>query len=121
MNALKALAAIAVSAAAALVTALAGFGSDSTISDLDAKTWLISVGAILGSGGLVWFVENVHGVAGGIIKAVVGFLTAGIATLVVALDDSVVTQGEWLVAFIAAATATGFVYQLTNRETPPTG
>lgn len=118
MNSLKALAAIVVSAAAALVTGLAGFGSDAGIGDLDAKTWLIAAGSVLGSGGLVWFVQNVHGVAGGVIKAVLAFLTAGVASLVVALDDKVITQSEWLVAFIAAATATGFVYQLTSKDTP---
>ena len=119
MDALKAFAAIVVSAAGALVTGLAGFGSDATISNLDAKTWLIGIAAVLGSGGVVWFVENVHGVAGGVIKAVIAFLTAGIASLVVALDDKVITQAEWLTAFSAAAVATGFVYQLSSKDTPP--
>jgi len=108
---LKALAAIVISAAAALTTALAGFGSDATIGDLDAKTWLIAIGAILASGGLTWYVENVKGVAGTAIKTIAAFLTAGIASLVVALDDGAVTQAEMLVAFSAAALATGLVYQ----------
>lgn len=119
MNFLKALAAILVSAVGALVTGLAGFGSDASLSDLDAKTWLIAAGTVLGSGGLVWFVENVHGVAGGIIKTAVAFLTAGVGSLVVALDDSVITQAEWLTAFSTAAVATGLVYQLTNSTSPP--
>lgn len=119
MNSLKALAAIIVSAVGALVVGLAGFGSDASLDDLDAKTWLIALATVLGSGGLVWFVENVHGVAGGVIKAVVAFLTAGVGSLVVALDDKVITQAEWLTAFSAAAVATGFVYQLTNEDTPP--
>lgn len=120
MNSLKAFAAIVVSAAGALVVGLASFGSDASLGDLDAKTWLIGAGAVLGSGGVVWFVENIHGVAGGVIKAAVAFLSAGIASLVVALDDKVITQAEWLTAFSAAVVATGFVYQLSNNtSTPP--
>jgi hypothetical protein len=64
---------------------------------------------------LVWFAQNVPGVAGGAIKTVVAFLSAGVASLVVALDDSVVTQAEWLTAFSAAAVATGLVYQASNK------
>jgi hypothetical protein len=110
----KALAAIAVSAAGALVVAL-GTGA-TTVEDLDAKSWLIAGIAVLGSGGMVWIVENVEGVAGGVMKAVVAFLTAGFGSLVVALDDDVITQAEWLTAFAAAALATGFVYQLTSGD-----
>lgn len=116
MESLKAFAAIVVSAVGALVTGLAGFGSDASLNDLDAKTWLIAVGTVLASGGMVWFVENVKGFAGGVIKAVTAFLTAGVASLVVALDDNVITQAEWLTAFSAAAVATGFVYQLSNTK-----
>lgn len=115
MNALKAFVAIVISAAGALVVAL-GTGNDSSIGSLDTKTLLIAAITILGSGGLVWYEENIPGVAGGVIKAVAGFLTGGIASLVVALDDSHITQAEWLVAFIAAVTATGFVYQVTNSR-----
>ena len=110
----KALAAVVVSAAGALVVAL-GTGA-TEISDLDAKSWLIAAIAVLGSGGMVWIVENVAGIAGGVIKAVVAFLTAGFGSLVVALDDDVITQAEWLTAFAAAAVATGFVYQLTAGD-----
>jgi hypothetical protein len=113
---MKAIAAIVVSAAAALTTALSGFGSDAGLGDLDLKTWLIAIVAILGSGGLTWWVENVHGTAAGIIKTITAFLTAGIASLVVALDDSVITQAEWLVAFSAAALATGLVYQAKGPQ-----
>ncbi len=67
---------------------------------------------MLGSGGIVWFTEN--GAAHAYIKTVVAFLSAGIASLVTALNDNVITQSEWLVAFIAAVTATGLVYQVRN-------
>lgn len=111
MNALKALVAVVVSTAGALTVAL-GTGNNSSLGSLDTKTWLIALGTILGSGGLVWYAEN--GSAAPAIKAVLGFLSAGVASLVVALDDSTITQAEWLVAFVAAVTATGFVYQARN-------
>jgi len=114
-NALKALVAIVVSAAGALVVAL-GTGTDTGLGDLDAKSWLVAAIAVLGSGGIVWFVDNVSGVAGGVFKAVVAFLTAGFGSLVVALDDDKISQAEWLTAFAAAAVATGFVYQLTGKD-----
>lgn len=111
----KALIAILVAAAGALVVAL-GTGNDSGIGDLDAAHWLIAIGAVLGSGGVVWFTENIPGIAGGVIKAIVAFLSAGVASLVTALNDDHITQAEWLIAFIAAVTATGLVYQVTNRN-----
>ena len=69
---------------------------------------------MLGSGGVVWLCENLPGVAGGVMKAVVAFLSAGIASLVVALNDGHISQAEGLVALIAAVTATGLVYQAPN-------
>jgi hypothetical protein len=115
MTNLKALIAVAVSAAGALVVAL-GTGTDQTIGQLDAKHWLLAAVAVLGSGGVVWFTEN--GPAHAYIKAVVAFLSAGIASLVTALNDGVITQAEWLVAFSAAVAATGLVYQLSNGTAP---
>lgn len=112
MKGLKAFVAIVISVAGALVTAL-GTGTTS-IGDLSAKSWLLAAVAVLGSGGVVWYVENVQGYAGGVIKAGVGFLSAGIASLVVALDDNVITQAEWLTAFSVAVVATGLVYQAKN-------
>lgn len=110
MTAAKAVIAIIISAAGALVTAL-GPGSN-MIGQLDATHWLLAVAAVLGSGGVVWFVEN--GPWHTYIKAVVAFLSAGIASLVTALQDNNITQSEWIVAFIAAVTATGLVYQVSN-------
>lgn len=114
MTWLKAFLAIVVSAAGALVTALGTGHTD--VGDLDAKSWLIAALAVLGSGGLVWLTEN--GPVAPAIKAVIAFLTAGIGSLVVALDDMIISQAEWLTAFSAAVVATGFVFQVTNR--PPT-
>lgn len=113
MTNLKAIVTLVVSAAGALVVAL-GTGNNQNLGDLGLKHWLIAIGSVLGSAGMVWFTEN--GAAAPAIKAVVSFLTAGIASLVVALDDGLITQAEWLVAFAAAVTATGLVYQVSNAR-----
>ena len=111
MNYLKALVAVVVSAAGAIVVAL-GTGATS-IGDLDFQSWLIAALAVLGSGGMVWLTEN--GPAAPKIKAMMAFLSAGIGSLVLALDDNVVSQAELLTAATAAVVATGFVYQAANK------
>lgn len=108
----KALAAVLVSALGALVVALGTGATD--FEDISAQQWLIAAGAVLGSGGLVWLAEN--GPAAPAIKAVLAFLSAGVASLVLALEDDVLTRAEQLTAFSAAVVATGFVYQLTNKS-----
>lgn len=107
----KALISTVVAAAGALVVAL-GTGNTS-FGDISTKSWLIAGGTVLASGGLVWFTEN--GPAAPAIKAVISFLSAGVASLVVALDDSHITQAEYLTAFAAAVVATGFVFQAQNK------
>lgn len=107
----KAIAAVVVSALGALVVALGTGATD--FGDISTQQWLIAAGAVLGSGGLVWFTEN--GPAAPAIKAVMGFLSAGVASLVIALDDDVLTRAEQLTALSAAIVATGFVYQLRNE------
>lgn len=114
---LKAVIAAVVSAAGALIVAL-GTGNDQSIGDLGWRHWLTAALAVLGSGGIVWFTEN--GPWHAYIKTVVAFLSAGIASLVVALNDGHITQAEWLVAFSAAVTATGLVYQAKNTSAPTT-
>lgn len=106
----KAFATIIVSAVGALVAALGTGATD--VGDLDAKSWLIAIGTVLGSGGIVWLTEN--GPWHQYIKAVMAFLSAGIASLVIALDDNFISQAEWLTAFSAAVVATGLVYQVKN-------
>jgi hypothetical protein len=113
MNWLKAFLAVVVSAVGALVTAL-GTSPQQTLSHLGTATWLLAIGSVLGSGGLVYIVQNLPGIAGEVAKAIVAFLSAGVASLVVALNDNIITQAEWLTAFSAAVIATGLVYQGTN-------
>lgn len=108
----KSIVATAVAFIGALITAI-GPGNAS-LGDLDTKTWLVVIGTTLGSGSLVWLVDNIHGVMGGVAKAVLAALSAGVPSLVAALDDGVISQGEYLTAFSVAVTATGLVYQFTN-------
>jgi hypothetical protein len=108
----KALLAVVVSAGGAIIVALGTGNTD--FSDIDTKSWLIALLAVFGSGGLVWFTEN--GPAAPAIKAVLAFLSAGVASLVLSLDDDVITRAEYLTAFVAAVVATGFVYQVPNAQ-----
>ncbi len=110
----KAILAIVVSAGGALVTALATSPQQS-LHHLDTKTWLVAAIAVLGSGGVTWLVEN--GAAHTYIKAVVAFLTAGTGSLIVALNDGVINQSEWITAFTASTVALAAVYQITNKPT----
>ena len=110
MTYLKAFLAVVVSAAGALVVALGTGNTD--ISNIDTKSWLVTALAVLGSGGIVWLTEN--GPWHTYIKTVMAFLSAGIGSLVIALDDNHINQAEWLTAFSAAVVATGFVFQASN-------
>jgi peptidoglycan/LPS O-acetylase OafA/YrhL len=114
----KALLTLLVSAAGALITAIATTSSGS-VSDVDAKNWLIALASVLGSSAIVWWVENIHGTWGGVAKAILSFLGAGVASLVIALDDNVISQAEWLTAFATAVVATGLVYQTKGPDTSP--
>lgn len=113
MSYMKALLAILVSAVGAVVVALGTGATD--VSDISATSWLIAAGTVLSSGGIVWWTEN--GPAAPAIKAIMAFLSAGIGSLVIALDDGGLTRAEQLSAFAAAVVATGFVFQAQNR--PP--
>lgn len=108
---LKALTAVVVSAIGALTVALGTGATD--FGDISTQNWLVAAGVVFGSGGMVWLTEN--GPAAPAIKAVMAFLSAGIASLVIALDDDVLTRAEQLTALGAAIVATGFVYQIRNK------
>jgi hypothetical protein len=106
----KAFAAIVVSAIGALTVALGTGATD--FEDISTQGWLIAGGAVLASGGLVWFTEN--GPAAPIIKAIMGGLTAAVASATIALDDDVFTRAEQLTAVGAFVVGLGIVYQLKN-------
>src|SRR5688572_27027210 len=100
---LKAGLAVLVSAMGAVVVALGTGATD--FEDISTKSWLIAALAVIGSGGMVWLTEN--GPAAPAIKAVMAFLSAGIGSVVLALDDDVLTRAEQLTALSAAIIATG--------------
>src|SRR5688500_14908048 len=111
---IKALAAIVVAALGAAVVALGSGATD--FDDIDNKSWLVALLAVLGSGGMVWLTEN--GPAAPAIQAIMAFLSAGVGSLGLALDDDLLTRAEQLTALPAAIVASGFVYQLEDREPP---
>jgi hypothetical protein len=111
---IKGLIALAVAVLAALTTALTG---KTDFADIDTRTWLIALGAVLASGALTAFVTNVAGVAGGIIKAVIGAFGAAIASMVTSLDDQVLTQVEILTAISAFVVGLSLVYQIPEPAT----
>lgn len=116
MEYIKALAALLASAVAAIAAAV-GNGS---LDDLDGEGWVKIALVVLGGTAAVWFVENVPGVAGGIIKAVLGASTAFLAVLATGYEnDGVISQGELLSAVAALLAALTVVYQL--RNVPPSG
>lgn len=112
MGVLKALTAVAVSGIGAIILAL-GAVSTGDIGDLSTQSWLVAALAVLGSGGMVWLVENTT--VAPVAKAVLAILTAGIASFVVALDDGVISQTEFLTAVSVAIVASGFVYQAPRQ------
>lgn len=109
----KALVAILVAALGALTVAL-GTGNNGTFGSVDTKHWLVAALAILGSGGLTAALTNIQGVAGGMAKAIVAFLSGGIGTLVIALNDGHISQAEWLTAASVAVLAGAAVYEKAN-------
>jgi uncharacterized membrane protein len=108
--------ALAVAVLAALTTALTG---KTDIGDIDTRTWLIVLGTVLASGALTAFVTNVTGVAGGIIKAVVGAFGAAVTSLVTSLDDQVLTQVEMITALSAFVVGLSLVYQIPEPTPEP--
>ena len=108
--------ALAVAVLAALTTALTG---KTDIGDIDTRTWLIALGAVLASGALVVFVQNVTGLAGGIIKAVIGAFGAAVTSLITALDDQVLTQVEMITALSAFVVGLSLVYQIPEPTPEP--
>src|SRR5215831_18976757 len=85
----KAVVTFLVSAIGALAVAWDG---SSSFGDISLKQWLLAALAVLGSTGLVWFTQN--GPWHEYIKTVLAFLSAGISSLVLALDDNHITQTE---------------------------
>lgn len=107
----KALAACVVALIGSLVMAL---GPGEGLGDLSLLDGLTAVLAVLGSSGIVWYVEN--GPAARYAKALVAFCTAGVASLVVALSDNMIDTAEMLTAVSVALVASGIVYRVPNAD-----
>lgn len=105
---------------AAIATAIATGVGNGELDQLDTGQWIGVALVILGGTAITWFAENVPGVAGGIIKAVLAAGTAFLVALQVAYqNDHVISQGEWITAIGALLVALTAVYQLKN--VPPSG
>lgn len=54
-------------------------------------------------------------------KAIVGAGVAGLSALIVAMNDGVVTQSEWLGVAVATLTAAGTVWAVPNAPKEESG
>jgi hypothetical protein len=110
----KAIVALLAAVAAAIAT---GVGNGA-LDQLDFGQWVGVALTILTGTAATWFAENVEGVAGGIIKAILGAATSLLTAVQVGWqNDGMISQGEWFAAAAAALLALTAVYQL--RNTPP--
>lgn len=109
----KAIVATIVAILSALATAL-GTSPQQNLSHFDTRAWLTVIAAILSTGAITWWTENVPGIAGGIIKAVVGSFGAFLTALIAAYADNIVTQAELIGAISAGLVALAAVYQVPN-------
>lgn len=96
-----------------LVTAL-GTSPQQNLTHLSGTDWLKFIVAFLATGAVTWWVQNVPGIAGGIIKAFVAGAGAFCTALITAYADQIITQGELIGAFTAALLALASVYQVPN-------
>ena len=109
----KAIVALVASAAAAVAVAV----GNGAIDDLDGEDWVKIALVIVGGTAATWFAQNVPGVFGGVIKAVLGASAAGLTALSVAYEnDGVISQGEYLTALGATLVALTAVYQVSNEK-----
>jgi len=88
---------------------------DNTITLVEGLSIAVTA---LGSGWVVWYCANTR--YGKYAKAVVGGVTAGLSSLIVALDDQVVSYQEMTTAAVAAIVALGIVGAVPN-DNEPTG
>lgn len=107
MTVAKAIVAALIALGAALVPGLED-------SSLTAQEWITAALAVLGSGGIVWYVANGPGAR--YAKSVVGALAAGLTALLTALDDNVISSQEWTIAAVAVLVGLGVVAAVPNRQ-----
>lgn len=112
-NIAKAVVATVIALGSVLVTAL-GTSPQQNLSHFDGQDWLKVIVAFLATGAVTWWVQNIQGVAGGIIKAFVAGAGAFCTALITAYADQVITQGELLGAIVLGLSALAAVYQVPN-------
>jgi hypothetical protein len=102
---------------AAVATAVAAAVGNGSLDDLDGSGWVKVALVVLGGTAATWWSENVPGVFGGVIKAVLAAATAGLTALSVAYEnDGVISQGEYLTAVAATLVALAATYQVPNTK-----
>lgn len=102
---------------AAIITAIATAVTNGNLDDLSGGDWVKIALVVIGGSAATWFAENVQGVAGGIIKAVLAASTAFLTSISVAYEnDGVISQGELITALAALLVALTLVYQVPNAQ-----
>lgn len=112
----------AVTLVAALLTTLFMAVGAGSFSDLSTSDWVQTVVLFLGGSVVVGLLDNIPGVFGGVIKALVGAAVAGLTAWQIAYEnDHVITDGEWLGVAIAVIGALAAVYQIPDGPVSTTG
>lgn len=102
------------------IAAVAQVLGNGDFDKLDTGDWLAVAAAVLGSGALVYLGDNVPGVLGGAIKALVAGGSAFVASLIAGYAvDAHLSTGEWLVAASASIAILVGTYQV-DEGPPPT-
>ena len=104
----------------AILTAIIAAAGNGSIEALETNDWVKIALVVLGGTAATWWAQNVPGVAGGIIKAVLGAATAALTAWTVAYENAepvlnVISQGEWLTIVLAGFTALTAVYQVDEN------
>ena len=112
-NYAKAVVSTVIALGSVLVTAL-GTSPQQNLSHFSGSDWLKVIVAFLATGAVTWWVQNVPGLAGGIIKAFVAGAGSFCTALITAYADQIITQGELLGAIVLGLSALAAVYQVPN-------
>lgn len=101
-----------------IVTALTAYSAayDSG-SDVSNSEWIGIAVAVAGSSAAVWYVTN--GPGGIYAKAIFASVTAAGASAMLALQDEILTQTEFITIVIAALGGLGLVAVLPGPKEPP--
>lgn len=117
-NNLKAIVALVGVALASFATVIAPNGGG--LDDISTEGWLYIAGSVLGAGALVYLADNIPGVFGGAIKALIAGGGTFVASLTAAYQaDQVLSSADYLLAASAAIAVLVGTYQV-DEGPPPT-